>query len=401
MQLDTPQVSHHGDDTLHEGIDPYQHFRTVYPLYETTHQGCHLHFIRAAAVLDSLRSQRALKSVLYDDFVRAFSEGYVSYVKETGPNRQSQSAFEWYNWKDEPIVFARGVLNQKNLDLVRLAYPQQFSEVTKLITEETPERQMSREASEEVRETIEFGDAEEANESADIELREPDRPRKTKTNGPYLTKKLMVSIDADEIHRHSTSVNDKDLGSEAYTKSAGRLLTELGDTTSHCEVSGQVTERSNKRTPSRPVTSRQGSEKPVPPKSGPFAPRSTREASEDDEPAVVAHSSKAAASTPSAGPNPHARLGRRVTSAPMGPPRSTTNARATSNAPPSSSMGSVRRISSSAVHDKPRPSGMSYLQRLKMKGGNDEAREARMRELGRAKRLSRGGSVTSSHASSK
>jgi hypothetical protein len=103
---------------------------------------------------------------------------------------------------------------------------------------------------------------------------------------------------------------------------------------------------------------------------------------------------------PSASPSSVAGSGKKTSSAFMRPPRPLSEvAKAGSDALPSSSMASTCRVGSSAGPRKPRVSGMAYLQRLKMKGSSDEARDARMRELGRAKRMSSGGSVTSSHAS--
>ncbi|KAH8174632.1 hypothetical protein LIA77_06051 [Sarocladium implicatum] len=415
---------------LEEEHDPYRHFTMIYPSYEGMYNGSRLYFVRAAAVLQHLRSELSLKSALYDDFVRAFAGGYMSYAKAAGPNRECMPAFEWYNWKDEDILFASGVLKRGNLDLIKKAYPKEFEEARKLFAEDTQAEGVN-EASGEIRETIEVAVAEEAvaeiadadesdhdemmddaeaEEDAEAELGEPELP--SRTNGAYLIiPQPAAKTFAARSAQNNTPPTDGRASEEPAPLSRRSYrhrtppvcnLAQLSSTASHGQrnAKGDIT-NSKSSIRRRGLSEKLGSSPRPTMEDSPVVDLTGHEASPDVEPPAVPPQARAGASNASAQPSPQPKLDDRVVSAPMPPPRPTS--RLGSNAPPSSSSIG-RRVSSSAAStasSKPRPSGMSYLQRLKLKGGGDQARGARMRELGRAKRMSSGASVASSHASSK
>lgn len=393
--------------SLDEEHDPYRHFTMVYPAYEQSYNGSLLYFVRAAAVLQHLRSELSLKSALYDDFIRAFAGGYMSYAKAAGPDRECMPAFEWYNWKDEDILFNRGVLKQGNLDLIKQAYPEEFKQARQLFSGDAQDAQRD-EGMEDVRETIEMITTEEADHGADLadndafkdgaevqdeaeaELGEPDLP--SRTNGAYLIVPQPVTKAANtQPAERNTPVADNHVSEEtAWISQRGRRHQTPPDVdTGKSSIRQRKLSEQLGISPQRLISG------------SPVVDLTSHQASPDVEPPAVPPHARAAASIASAHPSPQAEQNSRVVSAPMPPPRPTS--RLESNAPPSSSSVS-RRVSSSAgptASNKPRPSGMSYLQRLKLKGGGDQSRGARMRELGRAKRLSSGASVASSHASSK
>lgn len=421
--------------------DPMQYFTSVYPSYVQDHNGDLPTFIQAVATLASLDENQQLKSILFDDFVRAFSSGYMAYKARVPPNGECQPAFAWFNWKDEETLFLRGVLSKKNLGLVKAAYPREFAEAESLLIQDTPEREVSLEHENGMRETTEVGEAEadaemeephhrvhepdedeesdnafeEVNKSADVELREPAPPRKSRTNGAYLAKQghaarttesmsrqARSSEEASVVEQETNDEEDEDNGLDLQRRSSRRDTSASLDTTSEKQPARHEVRQSIPSTPNRPKAAGDGRSK-TPPSASRFAALVVDMESDDEaQPAPVAPKPKTATPTPSAAPSVSARQKGKAVAAPMPPPRSASKPRqGSAGAPPSSSVSSVRRVSSSAAQKKPRPSGMSYLQRLAQKSSDNEKRDARMRELGRAKRMSSGGSVASSHASSK
>lgn len=111
---------------LVKGEDPYQHFINIYPCYESKHKGNQSLFIRACISLDYLRQNLALKSLLFDDFVGAFSDGYIDYVRAARADQEPLPALEWYNKQETDVLYNRRVLSMHNLALVHAAYPEEY-----------------------------------------------------------------------------------------------------------------------------------------------------------------------------------------------------------------------------------------------------------------------------------
>lgn len=402
---------HHVSGTLLPGrcalrmdVDPYTHFKSVYPSYEGEHGGSSTRFIQAAVILESPRSRVSIKSMLFDDFVRQFAGGYTAYVHETGPDRESQPALEWFNWRDEPSVFTSGVLDRKNIDLIRKAYPLAFEEVKKLPIGDTPNLQMSHQPSEEIRETIEVDIIDEGDDSGEFELGEPDRPKQVMADGAYPPPKSGSFTAIDSKREDQVISDEKQYVPQRLFRSPdqpqGRRspLTELGDTASQDKVSRRGEERTSTGAPTAQVLP--GGTHEASPLAGLGAAERRTQNMANSELPSVSPAAGSAASVSSAGPSSVTGSGKKPSSTFMRPLRPLSEvAKPGSHAPASSSMPSTCKVSSSAGFRKPGGGGMAYLQRLKLKGSSDEARDARMRELGRAKRMSSGGSVTSSHAS--
>ncbi|KAI1819753.1 hypothetical protein F4861DRAFT_112438 [Xylaria intraflava] len=91
---------------------PFVHYTTTYPSYAGTIQD----FLTACSYLQG--QHRRIRTSLYDDFIRAWVEGYLPYVEECDaerPSRQALEAIEWYNEIDDDPLFTSRVVTRLNL----------------------------------------------------------------------------------------------------------------------------------------------------------------------------------------------------------------------------------------------------------------------------------------------
>ena len=109
---------------------PYVLYRLAYK----DHNGSLLDFIRACVNLGELRSNRRLPSFLYDDFIRAFSGGYLDYIQTVPVGSQGTlTAVEWYNDNCEQPLYLKGIITKANLILVLGQYPDEVQEAERLL----------------------------------------------------------------------------------------------------------------------------------------------------------------------------------------------------------------------------------------------------------------------------
>ncbi|KAI1267733.1 hypothetical protein F5Y18DRAFT_378698 [Xylariaceae sp. FL1019] len=102
---------------------PFDHFTTTYPAYKGTIQ----EFIMACFYI-SLQYRR-IRTSLFDDFIRAWVEGYVPYVKdcdEGRPRIEALRALDWYNEIDDNPLYTSRVVTRHNLESILRHYPDEL-----------------------------------------------------------------------------------------------------------------------------------------------------------------------------------------------------------------------------------------------------------------------------------
>ena len=102
---------------------PFIEFTIRYPQYT----GSLNDFVVACTYLRKLAAKRRLRPYLFDDFVRAWSEGYRPYIRECDesnlPTTEVLTAIEWFNQLDGAPVFTKQILTVPELDRVLEFYP--------------------------------------------------------------------------------------------------------------------------------------------------------------------------------------------------------------------------------------------------------------------------------------
>ncbi|OTA04570.1 hypothetical protein A9Z42_0051610 [Trichoderma parareesei] len=119
--------------SISDRVAPYRAFTTTYPDYTTVHSGNLLSFIQACVYLRMLQEERRMREYLYDDFIRAWSSGFLPYVQNAGPGQEPLPAVEWFNMLKGPILFNRMCVNASNIDVVLSAYPEEASRIKAIL----------------------------------------------------------------------------------------------------------------------------------------------------------------------------------------------------------------------------------------------------------------------------
>ncbi|KAH8682235.1 hypothetical protein BX600DRAFT_430121 [Xylariales sp. PMI_506] len=90
---------------------PFIRYSLCYPNYT----GSVGDFVKACIIIQALQRKRALASYQYDDFIRAWSEGYLPYIENLDESEHPLTAIEWYmEFVEEPVFLAK-VVTSKNL----------------------------------------------------------------------------------------------------------------------------------------------------------------------------------------------------------------------------------------------------------------------------------------------
>ncbi|KAI1178980.1 hypothetical protein F4777DRAFT_535183 [Nemania sp. FL0916] len=110
-----------GTPSVHE--PPFVQYSITYPNYKGTIQD----FVTACKYI-TLQHQR-IRTSLYDDFIRAWVEGYLPYVKECDeacPPRKAMRALAWYNEIDDDPSFTSRVVTRQNINSILNNYPDEL-----------------------------------------------------------------------------------------------------------------------------------------------------------------------------------------------------------------------------------------------------------------------------------
>ncbi|KAI5923875.1 hypothetical protein F4810DRAFT_666377 [Camillea tinctor] len=109
---------------------PFTRYTVAYPTYN----GSINDFITACMYIQL--QQRRLRTSLYDDFIRAWFEGYLPYVKDCddgNPQGKVMNAIEWYNSIDDDPLFTSRVVTRPNLEATLNFYPQELQAAKSLL----------------------------------------------------------------------------------------------------------------------------------------------------------------------------------------------------------------------------------------------------------------------------
>ncbi|KAJ6442718.1 Restriction of telomere capping protein 5 [Purpureocillium lavendulum] len=120
---------------------PFAKFISTYPDYATHYRGSLWNFIRALICLEYLKSERLVKESGYDEFIRAFSHGYLEYVAKAGPGQEPLPAVEWFNMLPGRQIYTAMVVRAENLDAIIKAFPHEVARARRIIrgaSEEPP-----------------------------------------------------------------------------------------------------------------------------------------------------------------------------------------------------------------------------------------------------------------------
>ncbi|KAK7962637.1 uncharacterized protein PG986_003462 [Apiospora aurea] len=106
---------------------PFDQYTNAYPAYKN--HGNIWEFVKACVYIQQLQRKKALATYQYDDFIRAWTEGFVPYV--LGFNLESPekplTAIEWYmeTVDNAHFQFREGVITRDNLETVFEKHPEE------------------------------------------------------------------------------------------------------------------------------------------------------------------------------------------------------------------------------------------------------------------------------------
>ncbi|KAI9899272.1 hypothetical protein N3K66_005733 [Trichothecium roseum] len=115
-----PVVSRVSVNESRDFLPSFDVYSATYPTYTTDHKGNLERFIMACMCLDHLREGCALHHFLWDDFIRAFSSGYIKYSQMT--NDGPMGVLEWFSSLNEAPLFTKMVIHQTNLCFILCSY---------------------------------------------------------------------------------------------------------------------------------------------------------------------------------------------------------------------------------------------------------------------------------------
>ncbi|KAK1981247.1 hypothetical protein LZ30DRAFT_689347 [Colletotrichum cereale] len=114
--------------------DPLEAFRNAYPSYS----GSIGDFVKACLTIKDLRRKLLLPKWLYDDFIRAFVEGFIPYIETLDDDESPLSAYQWYvEYVDLP-AFQGGVVTRENLHQVFKVYHNAYVSTKGSLSEKIP-----------------------------------------------------------------------------------------------------------------------------------------------------------------------------------------------------------------------------------------------------------------------
>ena len=136
-------------DARAESKGPFDRFQSAYLDYTTSYSGGLIKFIKACVCLEYLQRERALRECMYDEFVRAFSSGYLSYVAKAGKGQEPLPAVEWFNIQRGPILYDKMIITQDSLKNVLELHQGEVTKVRSLILGADEAERLRREEEEE------------------------------------------------------------------------------------------------------------------------------------------------------------------------------------------------------------------------------------------------------------
>ncbi|KAK6820907.1 hypothetical protein PG987_015307 [Apiospora arundinis] len=116
---------------------PFDQYVKAYMGY--TDHGSLWSFVSACVYIHVLQRKKALASYQYDDFIRAWTEGFVPYVESS---IKPLTAIEWYmeNVDNTDFQYRKGIITRETIGLVFETYPEEAKEARTHLIGAAPER---------------------------------------------------------------------------------------------------------------------------------------------------------------------------------------------------------------------------------------------------------------------
>lgn len=115
------------------GHTPFDQYTNAYPEYK--HHGDIWEFVKACVYIQQLQRKKALATYQYDDFIRAWTEGFVPYVHgfDIESSKKPLTAIEWYmeTVDNTHFHFRKGIVTRENLEAVFETHPAEAKEARK------------------------------------------------------------------------------------------------------------------------------------------------------------------------------------------------------------------------------------------------------------------------------
>ncbi|XXH02527.1 BolA domain UV induced protein Uvi31 [Hypoxylon texense] len=111
---------------------PFIRYTITYPSYN----GSISDFVTACMYIQLQQQKRRIRTSLYDDFIRAWYEGYLPYVREcddSSPPVKALLAIDWYNEIDEDPLFTSRIITKQNLNSTLEFYPDELRSARSLL----------------------------------------------------------------------------------------------------------------------------------------------------------------------------------------------------------------------------------------------------------------------------
>ncbi|KAI1459439.1 hypothetical protein F4805DRAFT_420323 [Annulohypoxylon moriforme] len=129
--LPIPQTRFVADShTVPNSQPPFVRYTVTYPSYNGTIKD----FVTACMYIQL--QQRRIRTSLYDDFIRAWHEGYIPYVQDcddTDSPVKPLNAIEWFNGIDDDPLFTSRIITKQNLQSTLDHYPEELRSAQELL----------------------------------------------------------------------------------------------------------------------------------------------------------------------------------------------------------------------------------------------------------------------------
>ncbi|KAI1091538.1 hypothetical protein F5B19DRAFT_458073 [Rostrohypoxylon terebratum] len=119
-----------GPSSMPDSQPPFVRYTVTYPNYNGTIKD----FVTACMYIQL--QQRRIRASLYDDFIRAWHEGYVPYVQDcddADPPVKILNAIEWFNEIDDDPLYTSRVITKQNLQSALDHYPEELRSAQSLL----------------------------------------------------------------------------------------------------------------------------------------------------------------------------------------------------------------------------------------------------------------------------
>lgn len=114
----------------------YEQFCRIYPDYTSTHSGSLTSFVDACSLLKYAFARRLLREYLFDDFIRATTKDYPTYVLNARSQQEPLPLPQWFNNLRGPPLYTSMAVDRSNLPAILEQYVKEESDEDEVMDEE-------------------------------------------------------------------------------------------------------------------------------------------------------------------------------------------------------------------------------------------------------------------------